>query len=159
MFHQPTILILTSKTGGGHVSLAEALRDRLAADFTIEILDPQPSFFHLHYRLVSRSALWLWSAEFQLTDTPKKALLAHRAFTRLVTKQLNTVLDRVQPDIVITTYPFLTYEVMRVLEKRSSSVPFVMLFSDANALHSSWLTERNATATFAPTRETYQQAL
>jgi 1,2-diacylglycerol 3-beta-galactosyltransferase len=34
-----------------------------------------------------------------------------------------------------------------------------MLFSDANALHSSWLTERNATATFAPTRETYQQAL
>ncbi len=156
---QPTILILTSKTGGGHVSLAEALRDRLKQDYAIEIIDPQPTFFHWHYRLVSRYALWLWSAEFSMTDTPKKALFAHRTFTRLVSRQLHALIERVQPSLIITTYPFLSYEMMRVLEKRSSHIPFVLLFSDPNGVHSSWLTEKNAAATLATTRETYAQAL
>jgi UDP-N-acetylglucosamine:LPS N-acetylglucosamine transferase len=37
--------------------------------------------------------------------------------------------------------------------------PFLMLFSDPNGVHRSWLTEKRAQATFAPTKETYQQAL
>ncbi len=170
------ILILTSKTGGGHISLAEALRDLLETGgqtgngeneqdakgtevLAITIADPQPGFFHLHYRLVSRYALWLWAAEFQFFDTPGRALLAHRIFTRLVRHQLIALMDNVQPDLIITTYPFLSYEVMCVLEQRSSTVPLVMLFSDANGVHAAWLTERRAAATFATTRETYEQAL
>jgi len=176
MLNQRNILILTSKTGGGHVSLAESLRDLLAQDeqagdeenehipkntkaLAITIVDPQPDFFHLHYRVVSRYALWLWAAEFQFFDTPRRALLAHRVFTQLVRHQLNALLDEVQPDLIITTYPFLSYEVMSVLEQRSSVVPLVLLFSDANGVHASWLTERRAAATFAITRETYEQAL
>ncbi|HZR42669.1 MAG TPA: glycosyltransferase [Ktedonobacteraceae bacterium] len=159
MVAQPTILILTSKTGGGHVSLAESLRNQLVNDYKIHILDPQPHFFHLHYRLVSRYALWLWSAEFQLADTPRRALQAHRIFTRLVARPLAAALKQMQPDLVITTYPFLTYEVMQVLKKTRCHVPFVMLFTDPNGVHASWLTERGAAATLAPTRETYAQAL
>src|ERR1700686_4741509 len=138
-----SILILTSKTGGGHVSLAEALRDLLergvptagsvyeqyASDTgapAISIVDPQPSFFHLHYRFVSRKALWLWAAEFQFFDAPRRAILAHRVFTRLVRHRLDALLDKAQPDLIVTTYPFLTYEVMRVMERRASPVPLVM---------------------------------
>ncbi len=167
------ILLLTSKTGGGHVSLAEALQDLLLEDASgkdeangpdvplpiISIIDPQPHFFHHHYRVVSRYALWLWATEFQFFDTPERALFAHRGFTTLVRRQLNILLDTLQPDLIISTYPFLTYEVMRVLEKHSSAVPLVTLFSDANAVHASWLTERGATVTLAPTHETYKQAL
>ena len=163
---QKNILILTSKTGGGHVSLARAMHDLLvnteqseyAHNPAISIVDPQPGFFHLHYRLVSRYALWLWAAEFRFLDTPERSLMAHKAFTRLMRNQLHTLLDRVQPDLIITTYPFLSYEIMRVLEQRSSSIPLVMLFSDANSVHASWLTEHHASATLATTRETYQQA-
>ncbi len=154
-----TILVLTSKTGGGHISLAESLRDRLARKYTVEMLDPQSHFFHWHYRLVSRYALWLWAAEFQLTDRPWWALQAHRSFTWTVTKSLGAAIKRVQPDLIITTYPFLTYEVVQVLKKLGREIPFVMLFADPNRVHSSWLTERHATATLAPTRETYAQAL
>ncbi|GCE26077.1 galactosyldiacylglycerol synthase [Dictyobacter alpinus] len=153
-----TILILTSKTGGGHVSLAEALRDRLTEDANIEILDPQSSFFHWHYRWVSRYALWLWSAEFQLTDAPWRALVAHRIFTPLVAKNLRAAIQRLQPDMIITTYPFLTYEVMQTLAGAKLTTPFVMLFTDPKALHASWLTEKRAAATLAPTRETYALA-
>ena len=167
---QKKILILTSKTGGGHISLAEALCDLIEKDAQAEhtkdirasaitIVDPQPAFFHLHYRVVSRYALWLWAAEFRFFDAPGRALLAHRVFTHLVRRQLSSLLDDVQPDLILTTYPFLSYEVMRALEQRSSAVPLVLLFSDANSVHAAWLTERQATATFATTRETYEQAL
>jgi processive 1,2-diacylglycerol beta-glucosyltransferase len=154
-----TILILTSKTGGGHISLAESLRDRLAYKYTIELLDPQLRFFHWHYRLVSRYALWLWAAEFQLLDRPWWALQAHRIFTYTVTKPLEAAIKRMQPDLIITTYPFLTYEVVQSLQKLGLEIPFVMLFADPNRVHATWLTERHATATLAPTRETYAQAL
>jgi UDP-N-acetylglucosamine:LPS N-acetylglucosamine transferase len=154
-----TILILTSKTGGGHISLAESLCDRLAHNYTVELLDPQLRFFHWHYRLVSRYALWLWAAEFQLLDRPWWALQAHRAFTHTVAKPLEAAIKRIQPDLIITTYPFLTYEVVQELKKLGLEIPFVMLFADPNQVHGSWLTERHATATLAPTRETYAQAL
>ena len=182
MLKQKNILILTSKTGGGHVSLAEALGDLIEKETcrdevslrlddrntehgqmekapAVTIVDPQPGFFQFHYRVVSRYALWLWAAEFQFFDRPGRALVAHRVFTSLVRRQLGDLLHKVLPDLIITTYPFLSYEVMRVLEQHSSSIPLVMLFSDANGVHAAWLSERQATATFAPTRETYEQAL
>ncbi len=173
MFNQKKILILTSKTGGGHISLAESLRDLLIQNEqangedtntiylpeNITILDPQPHFFHQHYQLVSRYALWLWAAEFQFFDTPRRSQLGHHVFTQLVSRQLHRLLDEWCPDLIITTYPFLSYEVTRTLEQRSSHIPLVMLFSDANGVHASWLSERQAAATFATTRENYEQAL
>lgn len=176
MLNQKNILILTSKTGGGHISLAQALHNLIEPErtrepgeneqesavtkaSTITIADPQPGFLPLHYRLVSRYALRLWAAEFQFFDTPGRALLAHRVITRLVRRQLHSLLDTVQPDLILTTYPFLSYEVTRILEQRSSNVPLVLVFSDAEAVHTAWLTEQQATATFATTRETYEQAL
>ncbi len=154
-----TVLILTSKTGGGHVSIAEALRDQLEQNYQVEILDPQAGFVHWHYRMVSRYALWLWSAEFRMTDTAQRALFAHHIFTWLISHKLRAVLERLQPDLIIAVYPFLTYEVINVLESHGVTIPFVMLFTDPNGVHASWLTERRASATLAPTRETYQQAL
>ncbi|HEY0756184.1 MAG TPA: glycosyltransferase [Ktedonobacteraceae bacterium] len=168
MLDSKNILILTSKTGGGHVSIAESLRDLLTAETQAQastttpdiiIIDPQPRFFHLHYRLVSRYALGLWAAEFQFFDRPGRARFAHRIFTRLVYRQLHELLDRVQPDLIITTYPFLSYEVMRVLERRAARIPLALFFSDANGVHAAWLSERQAAASFAPTSETYAQAL
>ena len=159
MIEPQNILLLTSRTGGGHISLSEALRDRLEQRYTLEIVDPQPRFFHVHYRLLSRYALWLWSAEFRLSDTPRQAALTHRLFTPLVAGELKRLIARLQPVMIITTYPFLTYEVMQVLTSMNAHIPFVMLFADPNSIHASWLTERRAAAVLAPTRETYELAL
>lgn len=170
MLSQQNILILTSSTGGGHISLAEALRDLLERDLApepgknsappaISIAAPQPGLLPLSYRLVSRYALRLWAAEFHFFDTPRRALLAHRLITPLVRQRLRALLDTLQPDLILTTHPLLSYEVKRVLEQRASNVPLVLLFSDAQAVHTTWLSERRATAAFAPTRETYRQAL
>ena len=157
--HKPKILIFTSKTGGGHISLAEALRDRLADDYTIEMLDPQPGIIHLHYRLVSRHALWVWAREYTLSDGPRRSRMAHLTYTVLMERYVANALRHSQPDLVMSTYPFLTCEVMHAIKRTHRKIPFVMLFADPNGVHQSWLTERQASAVFAPTRETFAQAL
>jgi UDP-N-acetylglucosamine:LPS N-acetylglucosamine transferase len=156
---KPKILIFISKTGGGHVSLAEALRDLLDNRFEINMADPQPSAIHFHYRLVSRHALWLWAAEFRLSDTPARARAAHRLYTTLFLRNVARVLKLTQPDLVITTYPFLTSEVTAAMRHYGRRVPFAMQLADPNSVHHSWLTEHKADLVLAPTFETYQQAL
>lgn len=158
---QSRILILTSLTGGGHLSLAEALRDLLRAagvSASVTIADPQPPLIGYHYRLVSRHALGIWSAEYALLDTPWRARLAQRAFARLTRRSLLAALDQAAPDLVISTYPFFGYGSVEALRLRGAPAPVALLLSDPARVHATWLAERRAALTLAPTRETYQQA-
>jgi UDP-N-acetylglucosamine:LPS N-acetylglucosamine transferase len=153
------ILIFASRTGGGHISLAEALHDLLVGDFEVTILDPQPGIIHWHYRTVSRHALWLWEAEFKLSDGRRRARVAHAFSSVLLARRVTQALRQVDPHLVMSTYPFLTSEVTSAMRHWKVHRPLVMLFSDPNGVHYSWLTEKRAAITLAPTRETYRQAL
>jgi UDP-N-acetylglucosamine:LPS N-acetylglucosamine transferase len=153
------ILIFASHTGGGHISLAEAIRDQVQEKYEVAIVDPQPGVVHLHYRTVSRHALWLWEAEFKLTDGPRRARVAHELAKHTLAIPIARAVRRARPDLIISTYPFLTSEVMYALRLFRIQTPFAMLFSDPNGVHRSWLTEKRVQAAFAPTRETYDQAL
>lgn len=153
------ILIFVSRTGGGHISLAEALRDMLADRYDVTLVDPQPSIIHWHYRTVSRHALWMWEAEFKLSDGRRRARAAHAVSSLILAERVARALRQTDPDLVISTYPFLTSEVTFAMRRWKLDRPFVMLFSDPNGVHYSWLTEKRATVTFAPTKETYRQAL
>src|SRR5262245_4884718 len=155
----PELLILTAHTGGGHVSLAIALKDILSPYATATIAAPLPRSMAAHYRLMSRHARWLWATGYMLTNTPARALALHRLFARLFAPALDRVLQQRPYRMVITTYPFLSYEVMQAIERLRLRLPFVALFADPECVHHAWLTERRAAATFAPTRETYAQAL
>ena len=153
------ILIFVSKTGGGHISLGEALRDLLNDKHRIELIDPQPRIVHWHYRAVSRHALWLWSLEYRLSNGPRRARLAH-TLAQAQAPLILRAIERVRPDLMMTTYPFLADEVTAAMKLRPRvRRPFAMLLSDPGPVHSAWLTERKAQAVFAPTRETFQQAL
>lgn len=149
------LLILTSKTGGGHVSLAESLADLLADDYTSSVVDPQPVWIHRHYQLVSRYALWLWSAEFQLSNTPGRAALAHRLFSGLIRSRLRSLIAQEQPAAILSTYPFFSWSVQQV----APEIPLLLLYSDPRTLHTAWLTVKDAALNLAPSREAYQQAL
>ena len=159
MVHQRKILILTAKTGGGHVSLAEAMRDRLHQDYAISIEDLLPELFPRHYRFVAQKAPWLWSFEYHLSDSPGIARLGHQMMIPLIAPRLKPLLHTVQPDLVLSVHPLLTRAVKHVLNQHTPHIPFAMLFSDPMRVHCAWLTERNAAAAFAPTQEIYAQAL
>lgn len=153
------LLILSSKTGGGHLSLAASLRDRLEHAFTVEIVDPLPDIFYQHYRYVSRHMRWLWKAEYQVSNTPARALFIHQGFTILFASLLKSVLDRVQPNLIITVHPFLTHGVMRVLENCTTKIPFVIFLSELSNIHALSLNEQRAALNLAPTHEIYAQAV
>jgi UDP-N-acetylglucosamine:LPS N-acetylglucosamine transferase len=103
--------------------------------------------------------MWLWAAEFKLSDEPKRAMAAHKAYALIFTRGAAQELQSFQPDLVVTTYPFLTVEVTHAMRQIGRRVPFAMLLADPNGVHVSWLSEKNAEAVFAPTHETYDQAL
>ncbi len=151
------VLILMARTGGGHVSLAEALRDRLRASPDITLDAPIPALVNWHYRLVSRHARWLWSLEYRLTDGQRRAALVHRLNTLLSARRLHQLLDQTRPDLILTTYPFLTSEVQQLIRQRGEPTPLILLFADPEQVHQTWLSARDAWG-FAPTREIYQQA-
>jgi UDP-N-acetylglucosamine:LPS N-acetylglucosamine transferase len=153
------MLILTSKTGGGHVSLAEALRDRLQSDYAICREDLLPGFIPRSYEIITQRASWLWSFAFHLTDTPSMALVGHLTMIPLIAPRLTALLRQFQPDLVLSVHPLLTYAARCVLDQHAPGVPFAMLFSDPIHVHCACFTERQAAAVFAPTQEIYAQAL
>jgi len=159
MVQQRKILILMSKTGGGHISLAEALRDRLQSDYTIHTEDLLPRLIPRSYQFIVQKARWLWSLAFHLSDTPRLALLGHRAMGPFIAPRLIALLQQFQPDLVLSVHPLLTHAVTRVLDQHTPPIPFAMLFCDPMSTHAMWYTERKAAATFAPTQEMYAQAL
>ena len=153
------LLILSAQTGGGHMSLATALQDLLAPDITATIAEPLPRLIAAQYRWMSRHARWLWAAGYALTDTPPRALMLHQYFARLFAPAIGELLRKRRYRLVITTYPFLSYEVKRAIDRLPRPVPLIALFADPERVHHAWLTERGAAATLAPTHETYLQAL
>lgn len=159
MSNRRKILIFTSNTGSGHVSLAEALRERLEHLYEIEVVNALPDVFRQHYNFVSRHARWLWAVEYQSSNTPGKSLFIHRHAARLFARRLRIILEHVQPHAIISTHPFLSYEVLQVLEQCSSHIPFVMMLGEIMCIHALWLTERRAAVNLAPTHEIYAQAL
>jgi UDP-N-acetylglucosamine:LPS N-acetylglucosamine transferase len=155
---KPNVLILTSLTGGGHLSLALALQDALSENYSIEIADPHPRIFHRYYTFVGRHFLRLWGLEYKVSDNEKAALRFHKFLTLLLQKRLSTIIEQIKPQLIISTHTLLSYEVARVIEQSRKSIPLVFQFSELEEVHSTWLAEKNADAYLVPTREIFAQA-
>lgn len=156
---KPNILILTSHTGGGHVNQAQSLKERLSAWYNVEIVDPHPPFIHRHYSLLSRRGLRVWDWEYTFFDGKKRGLVFHKAITLLSWKRLLSAIERVQPRLIISLHSLISYEVARAVACSGQPIPLVFHFTDLGLTHTTWFTEKNASAYLAPTREIYAQAL
>ena len=155
---RPTILILTALTGGGHLSLAQALQDVLSEHYETHIVDPQPSIFRQYYTFAGRHALRLWGLGYKYSDNEKAALWLHRTLTLLVRQRLQTLMERIKPWLIITTHTLVSYEIAHVLARYSTSTPLIFQFSELERVHATWLTVKNADAYLVPTCEIFAQA-
>jgi UDP-N-acetylglucosamine:LPS N-acetylglucosamine transferase len=155
----PTILILTTHTGGGHLNLAQSLREMLETDYEVVIVDPQPGSVDRFYAIVSRHFLKYLDWQFVLTDNETVALWQHRMITPISSGHFLSIIEQVQPQLLITTHALLSYLTARVNERLRKRVPLVFQLTDLERLHMTWFTEKHADAYFAPTREIFAQAL
>jgi processive 1,2-diacylglycerol beta-glucosyltransferase len=155
---RPTILILTTHTGGGHLNLAQALKDLLETHYEVTIVNAQPPISELIYSSVSRHFLRYLAWQFTSTDSELSSLWLHRVLTLLSLGRLLSIIERVRPQLIITTHAFLSYATARAIERLQKRIPLVFQLTDLERLHMTWFTEKHADAYLAPTREIFVQA-
>jgi len=157
------ILILTTHTGGGHLNMAQALRERLgsqcAARYQVVIADPQSALVDWLYALASRRAVKFLTWQYAITDNAPASLWLHRALTLLDRGRILTLIRRIQPRLIMTTHPLLAYATTRATERLAEPVPLVFQLTDLGVVHMTWFTEKRADAYLAPTQEIFAQAL
>ena len=156
---RPTILILTTHIGGGHLNLAQALKDMLETHYEVVIVDPQPDSVDRFYTSVSRHFLKFLDWQFTFVDNKIISFWLHRALTPLNRGRLLSIMEHIQPQLMITTHALLSYATARANERRQKRVPLVFQLTDLERLHMPWFTEKQADAYLAPTREIFSQAL
>lgn len=156
---RPTILILTTHTGGGHLNLAQSLKDMLETHYNFIIVNPQPDAVDRYYTSASRHFIKLLDWQFTYTDNEIASLCLQRIVTLFDSKRILSVIKHVQPQLIFTTHALLSYAVARVNEQSQKRVPLVFQLTDLGRLHMTWFSEKHADAYLAPTGEIFVQAL
>ncbi len=156
---EPTILILATHTGGGHLNLARGLQDRLEANYNVIIADPQPASVDHWYAWVSRHSSLFLTAQYTLSDNAFVSLCFQRVAVLLSSRAIQKIIEQVRPQLVIATHAFLSYAAARASERCCPRVPLVFQLTDLGELHMTWFSEKKADAYLAPTREIFAQAL
>ncbi len=155
---RPTILILTTHTGGGHLNLAQALKEMLEAHYEVAIVDAQPDSYGRFYTTVSRHFSRFLTLQYIATDNKAASFCLHIILAWLSRKHLLGILEQVQPQLIITTHAFISFATARANDSLRERVPLVFQLTDLGRLHRTWFTEKRAEAYFAPTREIFAQA-
>ncbi len=155
---RPTILIVTSSTGGGHVNMSAALGEMLDEAFTVVVVNSHPQIVGSFYSYASRYAVTGWSKVMKVTDTEAGATRMHAVLHLLTRNRLARIITEAAPDLIISTHSMLSYEVTQVLATLRRTIPVVFQVTDLT-LHHMWTTEKRASAYLASTREIFDGLL
>jgi processive 1,2-diacylglycerol beta-glucosyltransferase len=139
------ILILTAGFGEGHNSAARGVRAglaRVAPKVEVELRDLFPETFGVFNEIVRRAYLTLinrapksWGYVYNWLDRIKNFDERFHRFRRLK-KNLGSLLDRFQPDAVISTFPAYPYLIQQILgnDRRCKNVAVVTDSITVNAI-------------------------
>jgi len=159
---KPTVLILTTHTGGGHRNLAQALKEALETRYEVVILDPQSPLVGPTYTAASRHFVSFLHWQFALTNNRPVSFCLQRFLALLGGRRFRDIIERVQPDLVIATHAMLSYTTARALDRLAAGgrrIPLVFQLTDLGRLHTTWFADKEADAYLVPTREILAQAL
>lgn len=156
---KPTVLILTAHTGGGHINLAQSLKEILGTPYNVVISDPLPKAIDRWYARVSRNDLPFLARQFRYTDNAFASFWINLALALLLFHRIRKSIERTQPQLIITTHSLLSYAIAHALARLGKRIPLVCQLTDLEYTHSTWFTEKHAAAYLAPTREIFAQAV
>jgi len=151
------ILIIYSKTGGGHLSLAQALEDGLnhyfPSQFETHLIDPFPKIYASSYKTVGANFQEFWGKNFYLTNRPELAKVMHNLNDVVVNRKLVKIIKKEKPDAVLTTHFFASLEIEKALKKAGSKAKIIVAIADPFTPHAVWFTYKNADLYLSPTKE------
>lgn len=153
------ILILMSKTGGGHRASAEALQAGFEQlypnEYDVRIIDLLMDYLPWpvkkapkSYDFLSSRTPWLWHLLYEASDDVLNALdtTAARALSRSVERAFREH----QPDLVISVHPLAQHVSIRALKRLKMNVPFVTVITDLTSIHPAWF-HHSVDRCFVPT--------
>ena len=155
---RPIILILTIQNGGGHMNLAQSLKEMLETKYEVVIKEAQSGAANRWYTWVSRYSASFLHWQYAFTDNRMLAFAFHLILTLLNYRRIKSIIECVQPQLIITTQAFLSYATARVNQHQPKRVPLVFQLTDLGQVHMTYFTERHAAGYLAPTREIFAQA-
>lgn len=156
---KPTILILTTHTGGGHLNLARSLTEILGSDFTFVIANPQAEMSERWYSFISRHWVHFLTWQYIFTDNRLIAYWFHRVLALGLSPRLCRVIEETQPQLIIVTHSLLSYSVARALRRLRKRIPLVFQLTDLEQVHMTWFTEKRVDAYLVPSEEIFTQVL
>mgnify|MGYP006341213321 FL=1 len=165
---QKTVLIMTVPFGGGHYATAAKIADLLKqrdSSVDVQILDVITDGWPWYARqttqayqdsTASNSAFW-FRVYYKLTDTFPAPLrwFASVAFSGYAKRKFREL----QPDLLISTFPFLGHVAARARKALGMKVPIVTIVTDAGRVQAIWLCgNEDAILTATPDTVAYAEA-
>jgi processive 1,2-diacylglycerol beta-glucosyltransferase len=140
------ILILTAGYGEGHNSAARGIRDglaRLAPDAEVEMHDLFIETYGALNELVRKGYLTLinrwprsWGYVYRWLDNKKDFTHDFRKFRKLK-QQLSRLLDRLQPDVIVSVFPAYPY-LLAELAGSNRSWKSIVVITDSITVNAIW---------------------
>ena len=158
------VLILTSSTGGGHDSVATALRDALharAPAANVRTLDPlsrgrrdglwSPGRW---YDAAVAQAPWIWGLFYHATNNAWAVRLGMAGGALLWARRLRSAILTEHPGLVVSVHPLCTRLAAAVLRTVPDAPPLHCVVTDLVTIHRCWACA-DVDAFYAATAEAY----
>lgn len=143
----PRILIIMSRTGGGHRSAALALQEallQLAPQAQVTVADlyaylpfPLNQLGEL-YEPVVRYSQSLWQLVWDLTQGPEGGERLIRVIAPLARPTLRELLREQRPDVVVSVYPLCVHALAQARRDLSLPIRQVTVVTDLVNIHPTW---------------------
>ncbi|HEX6461961.1 MAG TPA: glycosyltransferase [Candidatus Saccharimonadales bacterium] len=162
------IVVLTIPVGGGHLTAAKIIHQALQAEageaaeiVTIDVLHEwlpgSPQFFTKGYEnSVKNFRSTPYKLVYNFADAQPK--LVEDAFALVFQGLGKKLIEREQPDVIVTTFPIVSYVIHKVLQTLGRKMPIISIVTDAGDVHKLWFMGINDTVITA-TEDTIAHAV
>jgi processive 1,2-diacylglycerol beta-glucosyltransferase len=159
------ILILMNFGGGGHASVAQALKEQfeeLGHEPTVVNADKFSTANILELLSASYGPISTYTPSahkqvFLNTDDQKKVKFISRANSLLIKQKFLKYIKKNVPDVIVSVNPLYVGSIC-LLRKSFPHIPFYVVVTDLVTIHPLWF-DVKVDATIVPTEEAFQQAV
>lgn len=143
------VLILMSKTGGGHLASAQALQTVFAQEYgddvQVTVVDllmdhlPWPMReFPKSYGWIANRTPWLWRTLYRAGHRSWIATPIIDATAQLSLTSIMGLIVRHQPDLIVSVHPLVQELAIFALERLRSNIPYAIVVTDLTSVHPLW---------------------
>ncbi len=169
--HRKRVLILTADAGFGHRSAAlaieSAMQERYGDRCITTVLNPlgeagTPSILQTmaeeHYDAWVQNDRSLYELGYRVSDAVAPTAVIEQVSTLLLYDTLKDVLNRHQPDIIVSPYPLYLEPLNFVFDRVGQALPLVSVITDLVTVHTLWFNPR-VDLCLVPTEQARRKAL